>query len=84
MKKLLLVFTLCLVLLAGCDKKEEPMTFFPASFTQKEADLLSLLGKENDQYIYDFILDKDVKNMETVTMPMLAPVRWLLMGTETK
>ena len=74
MKKLLLVFTLCLVLLTGCDKKEEPMTFFPASFTQKEADLLSLLGKENDQYIYDFILDKDVKNMDIVV--------WKLDGKE--
>ncbi len=74
MKKLLLVFTLCLVLLTGCDKKEEPMTFFPASLNQKEADLLSLLGKENDQYIYDFILDKDVKSMDVVV--------WKLDGDE--
>lgn len=75
MKKLLLVITIfTLLLCTACSKGNEPMTFFPASFTQKEADLLSLLGKENDQYIYDFILDKDVKNMDIVV--------WKLEGEE--
>ena len=75
MKKLLLVITLSLLLLlAGCSQGDEEMTIFPAGFTAKERDLMWLLGKENDQHIFDFLPGKDVKTMDITV--------WKLNGKE--
>ena len=76
MKKLLLVITLSLLLLlAGCSQSDEEMTIFRAGFTEKECELMWLLGKENDQHIFDFLPGKDVQTMD-ITVWKLEGKQW--------
>ena len=51
----------------GCKQEEQEPTLLyiePAQLTEEERNIVSLIGREPDPYIYDFVLDSSVQSIQ--------------------
>lgn len=76
------VIVICLILaLTGCggETAEPSMYIEPARLTEEEENIADLLGVEDDQYIFDFVLDDNVQSMQINTYE-LADGEWRMIA----